>query len=228
MPVNISVTASSVGGNIGNPLLDYADKGESAAVVVAEVSSFQLDTIDTFRPRVGVLLNISPDHLDRYPDFNAYARSKGRLFENQQQSDTAVLNGSDPIVGSVTRDLKARKLTFYHQENAQAEIREGAIISWGNSGTFPIITIHKKEKTKKSFDLSVANLRGRHNIENAAAASLAAMAVGGSLEGVQSARKAGLIVLAVTNSLAAEKLTGARQIFASTPEAVAWIKAALD
>jgi UDP-N-acetylmuramoylalanine--D-glutamate ligase len=176
-----------VGGNIGNPLIDYADKRGTADIVVAEVSSFQLDTIDTFRPHVGVLLNISADHLDRYPDFKAYARSKGRLFENQQQSDTAVLNGSDPIVGSVTRNLKARKLTFYHQENAQAEIREGAIISWGNSGTFPIITIHTKEKTKKSFDLSAANLRGRHNIENAAAASLAAMAVGGSLEGVQSA-----------------------------------------
>jgi UDP-N-acetylmuramoylalanine--D-glutamate ligase len=85
-----------VGGNIGNPLIDCADKREPADIVVAEVSSFQLDTIDTFRPSVGVLLNITADHLDRYPDFNSYARSKGRLFENQQQSDSAVLNGSDP------------------------------------------------------------------------------------------------------------------------------------
>ena len=75
-----------VGGNIGNPLIDYADTGGTADMVVAEVSSFQLDTIDTFRPRVSVLLNISEDHLDRYPDFESYARSKGRIFENQQEA----------------------------------------------------------------------------------------------------------------------------------------------
>lgn len=176
-----------VGGNIGNPLLDYADKGESAAVVVAEVSSFQLDTIDTFRPRVGVLLNISPDHLDRYPDFNAYARSKGRIFENQQEGDAAVLNGSDPLVRSISKNLKARKLPFYHQGDAQAENREGAAISWDDSRTPPTITILSKEKPKRFLDLSRFNLPGRHNIENAAAASLAALAVGGTFEGVQSA-----------------------------------------
>jgi len=68
-----------VGGNIGNPLIDYAGKRGGADIVVAEVSSFQLDTIDTFRPHVGVLLNITADHLDRYPDFQSYARSKGFL-----------------------------------------------------------------------------------------------------------------------------------------------------
>ena len=176
-----------VGGNIGNPLIDYADKRETADIVVAEVSSFQLDTIDTFRPRVGVLLNITADHLDRYPDFNSYARSKGRLFENQQQIDSAVLNGSDPIIHSVTKDLRARKLIFCHQENSQAKYRENAVIRRGDPPTPADITIRMKENQKISLDLSGTNFPGRHNLENAAAASLAAIAVGGTPEGVQSA-----------------------------------------
>jgi UDP-N-acetylmuramoylalanine--D-glutamate ligase len=176
-----------VGGNIGNPLIDYADKRGTADIVVAEVSSFQLDTIDTFRPRVGVLLNITADHLDRYPDFNSYARSKGRLFENQQQSDSAVLNGSDPIIRSVTKDLRARKLIFRHQENSQAKYRATAIIRRGDPTTPANITIHMKENQKISLDLPKTNLPGRHNLENAAAASLAAIAAGGTPEGVQSA-----------------------------------------
>jgi len=176
-----------VGGNIGNPLIDYADKRGTADIVVAEVSSFQLDTIDTFRPRVGVLLNITADHLDRYPDFNSYARSKGRLFENQQQSDSAVLNGSDPIIRSVTKDLLARKLIFRHQENSQVKYRATAIIRRGDPTTPANITIHMKENQKISLDLPKTNLPGRHNLENAAAASLAAIAAGGTPEGVQSA-----------------------------------------
>lgn len=176
-----------VGGNIGNPLIDYADQGESAEIVVAEVSSFQLDTIDTFRPRVSVLLNISADHLDRYPDFEAYASSKGRIFENQQEGDAAVINVSDPLVRSISKGLKARKLPFYHQGNELDETREGAVISWGDSQTPPSITIHTKENPKISLDLSRINLPGLHNIENVAAASLAALAVGGTFAGVQSA-----------------------------------------
>ncbi|MGD2030499.1 MAG: UDP-N-acetylmuramoyl-L-alanine--D-glutamate ligase [Desulfobacterales bacterium] len=176
-----------VGGNIGNPLIDYADKKETADIVVAEVSSFQLDTIDMFRPRVGVLLNITDDHLDRYTDFNSYARSKGRLFENQQPGDSAVLNGSDPVIRSVTKDLCARKLIFCHQENSHAKTRGNAVIRRGNSTTPANITIRMKENKEISLDLSGTNLLGRHNLENAAAAALAAIAVGGTPEGVQSA-----------------------------------------
>ncbi len=178
-----------VGGNIGNPLIDYAGKRGTADIVVAEVSSFQLDTIDTFRPHVGVLLNITADHLDRYPDFKSYAKSKTRLFENQRQTDIAVLNGSDPILGSVTKDLNARKLLFRYQENSQAKDRENALISQGNPSTPANITIRMKGHQKISFDLSETNFPGRHNLENAAAASLAAIAVGGTPEGVKSALK---------------------------------------
>jgi UDP-N-acetylmuramoylalanine--D-glutamate ligase len=176
-----------VGGNIGNPLIDYAGKTGTADMVVAEVSSFQLDTIHTFRPRVGVLLNITEDHLDRYPDFKSYARSKGRLFENQQQNDSAVLNGSDPIIGSVTKDLPSRKLLFSHQENSRGKDWASALIRRGNSSTPASITIRMKEHQKISLHLSGTYFPGWHNLENAAAASLAALAAGGTPEGVQSA-----------------------------------------
>ena len=176
-----------VGGNIGNPLIDYADKTGTVDMVVAEVSSFQLDTIETFRPRVGVLLNITEDHLDRYPDFKSYARSKGRLFENQQHSDFAVLNGSDPVIDSMTKDLRARKLLFCHQENSRAKDRAAALIRRGDSSTPAIITIGINAHKKISLNLSGTHFPGRHNLENAAAASLAALAVGATSQGVQSA-----------------------------------------
>jgi UDP-N-acetylmuramoylalanine--D-glutamate ligase len=174
-----------VGGNIGNPLIDYAAKTGSADMVVAEVSSFQLDTITTFRPHVGVLLNITEDHLDRYPDFKSYARSKGRLFENQQQNDSAVLNGSDPIISSMTKHLHSRKLPFCHQENSRAKERASALIHRGDLSTPASITIRMKEHRKISLHLSGTYFPGRHNLENAAAASLAALAGGGTPEGVQ-------------------------------------------
>jgi UDP-N-acetylmuramoylalanine--D-glutamate ligase len=176
-----------VGGNIGNPLIDYADKTGTVDIVVAEVSSFQLDTIERFRPRVGVLLNITEDHLDRYPDFKFYARSKGRLFENQQHDDIAVLNGSDPIIDSVTQDLHARKLLFCHQENSRVKDRAAALIRRGDSSTPANITIRMKAHQKISLHLSGTHFPGRHNLENAAAASLAALAAGATPEGVQSA-----------------------------------------
>lgn len=154
-----------VGGNIGNPLIDYVDKGEKAEIIVAEVSSFQLDTIDSFRPKVSVVLNITEDHLDRYSDFAAYARAKARIFENQKQSDVAVFNGLDPFIGSICKDIKSKKLSFYNQMVDDAEIN-----------TF-----------FKSLDYSSIKLLGKHNLENAYAASLAALTIGGSLEGIQSA-----------------------------------------
>lgn len=176
-----------VGGNIGNPLLDYADKSVSSGVVVAEVSSFQLDTIDTFKPRVSVLLNISADHLDRYSNFEDYVKSKGRIFENQQGNDTAIFNAADPLIRSISKDLKARKLPFHHQGTIQRNTVEGAIINWDDPQNQPNIMIYTNDTGKKSINLSQVKLPGRHNMENVAAASLAALTVGGTLDGVQSA-----------------------------------------
>jgi UDP-N-acetylmuramoylalanine--D-glutamate ligase len=170
-----------VGGNIGVPLIEYAEAGERAEVVVAEVSSFQLDTIRTFRPRVGVLLNITPDHLDRYPDFAGYAAAKARLFENQSEEDTAVLNGADPTVRAIGRGLPGRRLFFN-----PAESEPGGAFSGGKLHLRPI-----SGKSGISFpdaiDFSGFSLPGAHNLENAAAASLAALSAGGTPEGIAAA-----------------------------------------
>ena len=183
-----------VGGNIGTPLISYADSGEKAGVVVAEISSFQLDTIDRFRPKVAVLLNIAEDHLDRYPDFDAYVRSKGRIFENQGPADFAVLNGADSRVTEMARDIVGRKLFFYradavpqHTGAEDAVITDAAIVFHTRLGqSEPHSTAaQNKVGTEATVPCSAIKLFGRHNIENAAAAALAALAAGGRLSAVR-------------------------------------------
>ncbi|MGZ5474240.1 MAG: Mur ligase family protein, partial [Thermoanaerobaculia bacterium] len=83
-----------VAGNIGEPLIAALD-GERPRTYVLELSSFQLEAVDTFRANVALLLNITPDHMDRYPTFDAYAAAKYRIFRNQQPGDTAIVNASD-------------------------------------------------------------------------------------------------------------------------------------
>ncbi|MEE4265514.1 MAG: UDP-N-acetylmuramoyl-L-alanine--D-glutamate ligase [Desulfobacteraceae bacterium] len=174
-----------VGGNIGDPLIGYIDEGRRADVIVAEISSFQLDTIDHFRPHIAVLLNITIDHLDRYPDFEAYAAAKMRIFENQQPNDISVLNSSDPLVRSLTSDLKNKKL-FYPQARTD---EDGAVIN-GSRIRFQINDpglLDASRQRQWSLDLSRLKLRGRHNLENACAAGLAAIAAGARPEAIQEA-----------------------------------------
>ena len=87
-----------VGGNVGEPLILFADGGDRWEVLVVEISSFQLEAIEDFRPRISVLLNITEDHLDRYSSYADYIEAKARIFANQNSGDVAVLNGDDPIV----------------------------------------------------------------------------------------------------------------------------------
>ena len=98
-----------VGGNIGNPFINYVREGKNAPYVILEVSSFQLETIETFHPSTAILLNITEDHLDRYRSYDEYIEAKYRIFENQTESDYAILrNGL-----SVKDRVKAR--TFFSQ-----------------------------------------------------------------------------------------------------------------
>ena len=168
-----------VGGNIGNPLIEIAGRDADLDVVVAEISSFQLDTIVTFRPHVAVLLNISPDHLDRYTDFQAYCLSKGRLFANQVATDFAVCNGNDPMVEEQCRNARSRKLFFSHGQPAPGHPEDAAVIVPGK------INVFISDLAEGHIDLSRTALIGPHNRENIAAAALAALAAGGTLEGVQ-------------------------------------------
>jgi len=172
-----------VGGNIGNPLVNYVGGRDRADVVVAEISSFQLDTIDTFRPKVGVLLNISEDHLDRYRGFDDYARSKARVFENQSEKDIAVYNGSDPRIGALCANIKSGKRPFYHRSEAPGGVPEVALIDREQ------IILRPMQGVGETIDLSITRMVGRHNMENIAAAGLAAMAVGADIKGIKAALK---------------------------------------
>ena len=165
-----------VGGNIGTPLIDYVAEQKIADRVVVEVSSFQLDTIVSFRPSAAVLLNISVDHMDRYPDFDAYVHSKGRIFENQTAKDTAILNGADSRVLAAAERINSRKW-FFNGLNAP---RPDAL---QNGSRLDI----QADGTRFNLDLSQTPIEGAHNRENIAAAALAALVAGGTPDGIQTA-----------------------------------------
>jgi UDP-N-acetylmuramoylalanine--D-glutamate ligase len=166
------------GGNIGTPLIEYVGRTEKADRVIVEVSSFQLDTIQRFRPHVSVILNITEDHLDRYDSFASYAESKARIFRNQQENDWAVLNGADKLIRSLAGNSRATNLFF----NSPEESENSAIINFEKI-YLPIC----QGEEHQTINLSGTTLAGKHNHENIAAASLATLAAGGNIEGIRSA-----------------------------------------
>jgi UDP-N-acetylmuramoylalanine--D-glutamate ligase len=170
-----------VGGNIGNPLIEIVDRDAELNVIVAEISSFQLDTADSFRPHVAVLLNITPDHLDRYPDLSVYAASKSLIFKNQTADDVAIIHGNDPVVQRQCASIRSRKLAFLTRPPENNGIGQGAII------TPRQIAVVLPGLVQGRIDLTKSALIGPHNRENIAAAALAALAVGADLSGVQKA-----------------------------------------
>lgn len=168
-----------VGGNIGRPLIEYAESGQRADWLVVEVSSFQLDTMTTFHPRVGCLLNISDDHLDRYPDFGAYAAAKWRLFRNQTSKDTAVINAALVASGAPPEALPGRTLYFNGApggERKAARLHHNVLRLDPEPGAQTI-----------AIELPALQLIGRHNEENIEAASLAALAAGATPAGIRQA-----------------------------------------
>ncbi len=168
-----------VGGNIGTPLIAYADGAHARAdVVVAEVSSFQLDTIVDFKPHTAVMLNITDDHLDRYPNFSAYADSKWRIFENQLPSDVAVLNAMDATVAAMIDRRPPNACRRLYSDEA---VVNGARILKDK------ILLFDAGRRMTSFRLDKSGLIGPHNRENTAAACLAAREQGASDAGIQQA-----------------------------------------
>lgn len=162
-----------VGGNIGNPLIAHVDRGAPADVLVLEVSSFQLDTCESLRPRVAVLLNVTADHLDRYPDFAAYAASKARLFARQRPQDAAVLDGRDPEVRRIAEGIRAERVWFAGRPEGAAGAREedGRLVLRG-------FTDRRAAFEGERLPLEGLRLPGAHNRTNAAAAALAARLAG--------------------------------------------------
>ena len=160
-----------VGGNLGTPLIDAVDGNWDVAVV--EVSSFQLEWIEKFRPHVGVHLNLSDDHFDRYRDLADYGRAKARLFENQDASDLAILNRDDRSVWKLANSVRSRVIGFGH---ARAE--SGSSI-WYDARSNAIVFDFDFDGARRGrISLQGFRLRGWHNISNAMAVSAAALALG--------------------------------------------------
>ncbi|KAF0215754.1 MAG: UDP-N-acetylmuramoylalanine--D-glutamate [Geobacteraceae bacterium] len=156
-----------VGGNIGNPLIELVTSGEKAERVVAEISSFQLEGIRNFHPRVAVLLNITEDHLDRYESFQEYIDAKMRIFENQTGEDFAVINTDDPLVAEQAGKIKAQIIPMSRQKELSQGIyhRDGFItFRWAGR--------------EERFSTAGFKLQGVHNIDNIMAALAATLLMG--------------------------------------------------
>jgi UDP-N-acetylmuramoylalanine--D-glutamate ligase len=157
-----------VGGNLGTPLSEAV--GPAWDFIVVEVSSFQLESIVRFRPRIAALLNVTPDHLDRYPDLLSYRKAKWRIFENQSGEDHAIFNGDD--LSAIPPSLKSSPILFSRTQTPQRGVylSEGEIVSnlWGEAE--PILR------------LDALKIKGAHNVENAMAAIAMTLLCGCSIE----------------------------------------------
>lgn len=149
-----------VGGNIGTPAVTLIEQADKDTIAVLEVSSFQLETIETFRPKVAVVLNVTPDHLDRHGTFAAYASAKARIFENQQADDFAVLNADDPTCVTTGQNLRAQVFWFSRKK----ELSQGAFVRNGQ------IFFRGDEQQQEVMLTSEIPLKGAHNLENVLAA----------------------------------------------------------
>jgi UDP-N-acetylmuramoylalanine--D-glutamate ligase len=148
-----------VGGNLGTPLIEAV--GGTWDIAVAEVSSFQLEWVDGFRPTIGVLLNVTPDHLDRHGSMAAYAAAKARLFAAQQETDVAVLNRDDPTVWDLRSRLRGRLASIGLEDDG---VPCGCFA--GDAETI----VYRDGSAETTVSLARTQLRGRHHLENIMAA----------------------------------------------------------
>ena len=166
-----------VGGNIGKPLISMIDDSRDHGWTVAELSSFQLETIKTFRPAIAIVLNVTPNHMDRYETFNDYAAAKHRIFMNQTEDDVAVLNADDETVSSWASGLRARVIWF----SVRKELGDTGVFLRGDELMFGDEVLLRVDELK---------LRGLHNVENVAAAFAAGIAAGASVESMAATARA--------------------------------------
>jgi UDP-N-acetylmuramoylalanine--D-glutamate ligase len=165
-------------GNIGRPLSDVALEAEPPDWVVVEASSFQLADIDTFAPRIGVVTNLSPDHLDRYPSIEAYYADKARLFSNATPSNIWVLNGEDEAVRALPGSAPGERRYF----------RTDRVLDAGEQGGFlrdDELVLREREGDEPLVRTREMRISGRHNHANALAAAITAVAAGADTESVR-------------------------------------------
>ena len=158
------------GGNIGLPLISQCPKMSANDIVVAEMSSFQLESVDSFCPKVAVVMNLTPDHLDRHKTMEAYAAAKANIFKNQGPEEYLLLNKDDAIVAAMAAGAKSHVYYFSQQEI----LDEGIWLEDGNL----VYRLDKNGAPQVLIPAAEIGIVGSHNWQNAMAASLAALLMG--------------------------------------------------
>ncbi len=155
-----------LGGNIGMPLISLVESARADDIFIVEVSSFQLETIEKFRPRVAVLLDVTPDHLDRHAKFEFYVEVKERIFSNQEGGDWAIVYAGNPLTVEMASKSRSKKVYFSLEPLSDYEpyisVEGPWIVKRDNGETTALVSLEK------------ISLHGRHNIENVMAACGAA------------------------------------------------------
>ena len=169
-----------VGGNIGTALSSQVEASAPDVVHVVEVSSFQLELTRTFHPRIAVLLNLAPDHIDRHGSFEEYAAAKARIFANQTGDDTMVINADDPLVLELARRGQARPLRF----GVTSPVDDGVLVAGG------LVVRRSPDGDRPLLPLSAVRVPGRHLLSDVLAASAAACAAGVSSGAIERAVRA--------------------------------------
>jgi UDP-N-acetylmuramoylalanine--D-glutamate ligase len=166
---------TQVGGNIGKPLISLVETSRDDGWTVVELSSFQLETIKEFHPAVAAVLNVTPNHMDRYESFTDYAAAKHRIFMNQAPGDLAVLNADDDIVSSWGAGLRAHVSSF----SVKRELEEGLFLRGRE------IVSRSGNGERVLMDTTEMKLRGLHNVENVLAALSMGLACGADPESMR-------------------------------------------
>jgi UDP-N-acetylmuramoylalanine--D-glutamate ligase len=159
-----------VAGNIGLPVIEVVDQSAPNAWAVLEVSSFQLETTGSFHPRIAMILNVTPDHLDRHGSFENYVAMKEKIFANQTSDDTLILNGDDPVTQQAAARARAQVLWFSRSKIVRqgAFVREGTVFYRASEQSSPV----------PIMPVAQIPLKGDHNVENVLAAVCAGCAAG--------------------------------------------------
>ncbi|MBN2337673.1 MAG: UDP-N-acetylmuramoyl-L-alanine--D-glutamate ligase [Acidobacteria bacterium] len=167
-------------GNIGTPLIRYAEDSAPGDLYAVELSSFQLEAIDTFRPAIGAILNLTPDHLDRYAGFGEYVAAKQRLFMNQVDGDRAVLNADDARTAAMAAAVHSRPVLFSRRRS----LERGAFVRGGR------VLYRSDDGERDLFPVEAVGLVGAHNLENVLAACAMAILAGIPAEGLEAGVRA--------------------------------------
>ena len=163
-----------VGGNIGVPFISEAEKLATEDVAVLEVSSFQLETTENFQPQIAVILNITPDHIDRHDTYEGYIEAKKKVFSNQKGNDCLILNYDDPETKDLAWSAKGRVLFFSRQHI----LNEGFYVSDG------WMVVKNEGQITHIIKVEELGIKGGHNLENALAAATAGWLMGVSFESI--------------------------------------------